>query len=29
MIVDVHFHYIPKNFSDLMGDRGLPALVCQ
>jgi hypothetical protein len=24
MIVDVHAHYIPKNFSDLMGDRVLP-----
>jgi hypothetical protein len=24
MIVDVHAHYIPKNFSDLMGDRFLP-----
>jgi hypothetical protein len=21
MIVDVHAHYIPKNFSDFMGDR--------
>jgi aminocarboxymuconate-semialdehyde decarboxylase len=24
MIVDVHAHYIPKNFSDFMGDRFLP-----
>ena len=24
MIVDVHAHYIPKNFSDLMGERFLP-----
>jgi hypothetical protein len=24
MIVDVHAHYIAKNFSDLMGDRLLP-----
>ncbi len=29
MIVDVHAHYLPKNFSDFMGDRfasrvGLP-----
>jgi hypothetical protein len=24
MIVDAHAHYIPKNFSDLMGDRFLP-----
>jgi len=24
MIVDVHAHYIPKNFRDWMGDRFLP-----
>ena len=26
MIVDVHADYIPKNFSDLMGDRFLPRI---
>lgn len=26
MICDVHAHYIPKNFSDLMGDRFPPAV---
>jgi hypothetical protein len=24
MIVDVHAHYIPKNFSDFMAERFLP-----